>query len=171
MKKSTILILLVAFFVQFMIYSQENKTPDVNLHMAVLQGNIDAVRQHIKAGTDLNKKDQFGSTPLIIAATFGKTEIAKALIEAGADMNIGNKEKSTPLHIAALFCRPEIIQALLDKGANRYIRNISGSTAFDIVAAPFEYDKETYDEIGAGLKPLGLVLDYKKIDIIFKAQT
>ena len=146
-----------------MIYSQENKTPDVNLHMAVLQGNIDAVRQHIKAGTDLNKKDQFGSTPLMIAATFGKTEIAKALIEAGAYMNIGNNEKSTPLHIAALFCRPEIIQALLDKGANRYIRNISGSTAFDIVAAPFEYDKDLYDKISAGLKPLGLVLNYEKI--------
>jgi len=131
--------------------------------MAALQGDLDAVKQHIEAGSNLNEKDAWGSTPLVIAITFDKTEVAKALIDAGADLNTRNNEGSTPLHIAALFCRPEIVQALLDNGADRYIRNVSGSTAFDIVTAPFEYDKEIYDKLSAGLKPLGLVLDYEKI--------
>ena len=77
----------------------------VSIHTAALQGNVEAIRQHIKAGTDLNEKDAWGSTPLIIAATFGKTEVAKALIGAGADMNATNNDGATALHAAAFLCR------------------------------------------------------------------
>ena len=163
MKIVSTFILFLSFITPLQVYGQENPTANVSLHMAALQGDLDAVKQHIEAGSDLNEKDAWGSTPLVIAITFDKTEVAKALIDAGADLNTRNNEGSTPLHIAALFCRPEIVQALLDKGADRYIRNVSGSTAFDIVTAPFEYDKEIYDKLSAGLKPLGLVLDYEKI--------
>ena len=142
---------------------QPSKPPGVSPHMAALQGDIDAIRQHIQAGSDLNEKDMFGSTPLIVAVTFGKTEVARALIEAGADMNIRNNDGSTPLHIAAFFCRTEIVKALLDKGANKYLRNNFGSTALDIVATPFDDDKGIYDSLGQALGPLGLELDYEQI--------
>jgi len=80
---------------------QENPIPSVSLHGAALQGNIEAVRQHIKAGSDLNEKDAYGSSPLIVSTTFGKTEVAGALIEAGADMNTTNNDGGTALHAAA----------------------------------------------------------------------
>jgi CubicO group peptidase (beta-lactamase class C family) len=158
-----IIFLIFTTFNSLSLYAQENKATVPNLHLAVLQGNLDAVNQNIEAGTDLNKKDQFGSTPLIVAATFGKTEIAKALINAGADLNIADKNESTPLIIASFLGRTQIVKLLIDKGADKYVRNNDGSTAFDIVSSPFEYDKETYDKISAGLRPLGLVLDYEKI--------
>jgi len=142
---------------------QPSKPPSVSLHEAALQGNLEAVRQQIRAGSDLNEKDPYGSTPLIVATTFGKTEVAKALIEAGADMEIRNNDGSTPLHIAAFFCHTEIVKALLDKGANRHLRNNTGSTAFDSVAAPFDDVKGFYDSIGKALGPLGLELDYEQI--------
>ena len=163
MKKVTAIILIVILLILSPAFGQEKTVPGLSLNAAILQGNIDAVRQHISAGSDLNEKDQWGSTPLIVATTFGKIEIAKALIENGADMTIGNNEGSTPLHIAALLCRTEILKALLDKGVDKYIRNNSGTTAFDIVAVPFDDDKEIYDKLGAGLKPLGLELDYEQI--------
>jgi CubicO group peptidase (beta-lactamase class C family) len=141
-----------------------SKPPGVSLHMAALKGNIEAVRQHIKAGSDLNEKDAYGSTPLIVATVFGKTEVARALIEAGADMKIRDNYGSTPLHIAALLGRTEIVKALLDKGANKYLRNNAGSSAFDIVAAPFEEDKGIYDSLAQGLGPLGLKLDCERIE-------
>jgi len=144
---------------------QPSKPPGVSLHEAALQGNIDAIRQHIEAGSDLNEKDAYGSSPLIVATTFGKTKVARALIEAGADMKISNNDGSTPLHLAALFCRTEIVKALLDKGANKYLRNNSGSTAFDSVAAPFDDVKGIYDSIGKALGPLGLELDYEQIEM------
>jgi len=142
---------------------QPSKPPDVSLHEAALQGNVDAVRQHIKAGSDLNEKDIYGSTPLIVAATFGKTEVARAVIDAGADINIPNNDGSTPLHIAAFLCRTEIVKALLDKGADKHLRNNAGSTAYDSVAAPFDDVKGFYDSIGKALGPLGLELDYEQI--------
>ena len=137
--------------------------PNLSLHMAILQDKTDIVKQQVAAGSDLNAKDSFGSTPLIVAVTFGRTEAARILIDAGADLTIANAEQSTPLHIAALFGRTEIVKMLLEKGADRHIRNITGSTAFDIVAAPFDDDKAIYDKIAAGLRPLGLKLDYEQI--------
>ena len=163
MKKIMSLILLNLLFLPSIIFCQESKTPGVSLHLAAFQGNIDAVKKYIDAGSDLNEKDAWGSTPLIIAVTFDRTKVAKALIDGGADLNLGNNEGSTPLHIAALFCRAEIIQALLDKGANKYIRNNNGSTAYDIAASPFDEDKNIYDKLKAALQPLGLVLNYERI--------
>ena len=142
---------------------KEKRPPRVSLHIAAFQGNIDAIRQHINASSELNKKDAYGSSPLIVAVTFGKTEIARALIEAGADLEITNNEGATPLHIAAVFCHTEIVKALLDKGADKTLRNKAGRTALETVMGPFEDVKGIYDRIGKGLKPLGLELDYERI--------
>jgi CubicO group peptidase (beta-lactamase class C family) len=139
------------------------KPPDVSLHEAALLGDTDAVRQHIKAGTDLNGKDAYGSTPLIVTITFGKNDVARALIEGGADITMGNNEGSTPLHIAAFFGRTEIVRTLLDNDADRYLRNSDGATAYDMAAAPFEDDRWLFDRLLTGLAPLGLKLDYTEI--------
>jgi len=141
----------------------EESPPRVSLHVAALQGNLDAIRQHINAGSDLNEKDAYGSSPLIVATTFGRTEVARALIDAGADMKITNNEGSTPLHIAAFFCRTKIVKALLDEGADKTLRNKAGRTALESVSRPFDDVKGIYDGLGAALGPLGLKLDYERI--------
>lgn len=138
--------------------------PEITVHVAALTGDLDAVNAHIKAGSDLNEKDEYGSTPLIISATFGKTNVALALIEAGADLNLKSDEGSTPLHTAAFFCRTEIVRALLDNGADATIKNAYGSTPYESVAVPFESVKPVYDQFSRDLGPLGLKLDYKHIE-------
>ncbi|UCG56607.1 MAG: acyltransferase family protein [Phycisphaerales bacterium] len=142
----------------------EHRPPHLNLHVAALQGDLDAIRQHIEAGSDLNAKDAYGSTPLIVGVTFGRTAVAQALIDAGADMTITNNEGSTPLHIAAFLCRTEIVRALLDKGADRTIRNTAGRTALESVSRPFDDVKGIYDGLAGALAPLGLKLDYERIE-------
>jgi hypothetical protein len=67
---------------------KKTKAPDVDLHTATFFANLAAVKQHIEAGSDLNKKDQYGSTALHSAATFGRTDIAISLINADADLSI-----------------------------------------------------------------------------------
>ncbi len=135
----------------------------LSIHEAAYYGDLAAIEWHINNGSDLNAKDEYGSTPLIIAAIFDKTEVAKALIEAGADLSIRNSDGSTPLHIAAFFCRTSIVEALLENGADKYLKNSSGSTALETVAVPFIYVKNIYENIGASLKPMGLKLDYEQI--------
>jgi ankyrin repeat protein len=140
------------------------KPPQIDINSAVVTDNIEAVKQHIAAGSNINEKDPFGgSSPLISASVFGKTEIAKVLIEGGADLDIQNNDGSTALHSAAFFCRPEIIDMLLDKGADKTIRNKFGATAYESVAAPFEDVKSAYDMMGTMLSPMGLKLDYDYI--------
>jgi len=68
--------------------AQPSVSPGVSLHEAALLGDVEVIRQHIEAGSDLNEIDEWGNTSLIVAATFGKTEAASALIEAGADLEI-----------------------------------------------------------------------------------
>jgi len=143
----------------------EVKPPQIDIHTAVLTENLDALKQHIAAGTDLNTKDPFGgSSPLITATVFGKTAMAKVLIEAGADLNFQNNDGSTALHTAAFFCRPEIVQMLLDKGADKTIRNNYNVTASESVATPFSEAKNVYDIMGKALAPMGLKLDYAYVE-------
>lgn len=141
------------------------KAPEVDIHTAVVTGNKDALKQHIAAGTNLNERDPFGgSSPLISAAVFGKTEEAKILIDAGADIDFQNNDGSTALHSAAFFCRPEIVKMLLDKGANKELKNKYGATAYESVANPFSEVKDAYDMMGKILGPMGLTLDYPYIE-------
>ena len=141
-----------------------NSSQQVGLHEAVIQGNLEAVRLHIKNGSYLDEKEPSGgSTPLITAAVFGKTEIAKVLIEAGARVNLKNNEGSTALISAAFFGRLEIVEALLANGADRNIRNNAGSTALDSVIGPFETVKGVYDYFETAFGPMGLKLDQDQI--------
>jgi len=141
------------------------KVPGIDIHTAVLNGNVEALKQHLAAGTDINAKDPFGgSSPLITACLFGKTSMATILIDAGADMNFQNNDGSTPLHTAAFFCRPELVTLLLKKGADKTIKNKYGQTAYETVAGPFADAKKVYDMLGKMLGPMGLKLDYPYLE-------
>ncbi len=140
------------------------KPPQVDIHTAIISDNIEALKQHIAAGSNINEKDPLGgSSPLISAGLFGKTEMAKLLIDAGADLNFQNNDGSTALHTAAFFCRPEIVRMLLDKNADKTIKNKYGQTAYESVAGPFADVKTAYDGLGKMLEPMGLKLDYTYI--------
>lgn len=141
--------------------------PNVSLHEAVLQGNMEAVQQHIVAGSDLDEKaPESGASPLITAAAFGKVEIAKALIAAGANVNHRQTtDGGTPLHVAAFLCHSEIVEALLNHGADKNARNNNGHTALESVAGPFDEVKWVYQllEHAVLIPAAGLTLDYERI--------
>ena len=76
---------------------------------AAYNGNIEAVKQHLAAGTDVNVKGGFADgTPLHYAAANGHKEIAELLIEKGADLNAKDEDGGTPLDVAISFNRTEI---------------------------------------------------------------
>ena len=70
---------------------------------AAESGNIEAVKQHIAAGTDVNAKDRMVWTPLHRAAQQGHKEIAELLITNNADVNMWAANGRTPLHEAARY--------------------------------------------------------------------
>lgn len=139
--------------------------PKVDLQMAVISGQLEAVEQHIAAGTDINKKDPMsGSTPLISAATFGQTEVAKALINAGADLSIKNNDGATALHAAAFFGRVEVSKLLIAAKSDQSIRNNFGATPKESIMGPFAEMKPIYEMLKQQLGPLGLQLDMTELE-------
>ena len=141
-----------------------NSQAEINIHEAVINGDLDGVQRYINTGSDLNLKEKTGgSTALITASVFGKTEIALDLIKAGADVNMVNNEGSTALHSAAFFCRTEIVKALLENGADKNIKNKAGSTALESVLAPYSAVQGIYEYFAKAYEPLGLKLDFERL--------
>lgn len=135
------------------------------LHEAIGRGDLEAIKQLIAAGEDLNAREPYGqSTPLMSATTMGHVDIAIALIDAGADLDLTENNGSTALHMAALFCHTDIVKALLAAGANKDAANNYGATAHMSVATPFETMRSTYDMLGAVVKAMGVELDYERIE-------
>ena len=133
------------------------KAPDISIHRAAEQGNIEAVKQHLAAGTDVNEndgiqtplhyanskeiaklliangadvnaKDKTGSPPLYWAVRKGRKEIAQLLIEAGADVSVKKKRGKNLLHRAASGGRTEIAQLLIANGLDVNAKDANGST-------------------------------------------
>ena len=59
------------------------EAPDISIHKAARFGNIEAVKQAITTGTNVDAKDKDGATPLDGAIAFKHIEIADLLRKHG----------------------------------------------------------------------------------------
>ena len=57
--------------------------PKILIQQAAYDGNIEAVKQHLAAGTDVNAMDKDGETALDFAVKYKRTEIADLLRKHG----------------------------------------------------------------------------------------
>ena len=74
------------------------------LQQSVTDGNVEAVKQHLADGADVNVKDEArGLTPLHFATQNGQKEIVELLIADGADVNAKMNSGMTPLDCSALI--------------------------------------------------------------------
>ena len=136
--------------------------PSVDIWTAAAQGNIEAIKQHLAAGTDLDAKEPTGgSTPLMIAALVGQTDAAELLIEKGANINARSNDGGTALHAAAIFCRTETVKLLLSRGADVNAKNSREETPLDEVAG--EWSQELEDIYKWIAELLRLQLDIERI--------
>ena len=94
------------------------KAPNISIHFAAEEGNIETVKQHLAAGADVDAKDKYGRTPLQHAAFGGYKEITELLIAASADVNTKDESLMTPLLWAAREGHKEIAELLIAKGAD-----------------------------------------------------
>ena len=108
------------------------EAPDISIHEAAWKGNIEAVKQHLAAGTDVDVKGGYSSTadtltikladrtPLHEAASWGHMEIAELLIAKGVDVNAkvasGSKQGLTALDAANETDQTEIADLLRKHG-------------------------------------------------------
>ena len=87
---------------------------------AAKKGDIEAVKQHLAAGADVDAKTWDGTTPLHNAAVYGHNEIAELLIANGASVNAiivsGRNQGKTPLDLAIWRKKTETADLLRKHG-------------------------------------------------------
>ncbi|KAM6407204.1 ankyrin repeat and SOCS box protein 3 isoform 1-T3 [Pluvialis apricaria] len=89
-----------------------------SLHQASFQGCTEMMKILMDKGASKECKDDFGITPLFVAAQYGKLESLSLLVSHGADVNCQAKDRATPLLIAAQEGHTECVELLLSKGAD-----------------------------------------------------
>ena len=114
--------------------------PSVDIYDAAVEGNIEAVKQHLAAGTDVNAKEEYGRTPLHFAAGGGKEEVVELLIANGADVNGKVTAGPTPLFLAVRYGQKEVSELLIEKGADVNAKDDDDETPLDFAEEVWEDD-------------------------------
>lgn len=111
MKKNTLLICFVALL-------QLASGCSDDIHSAAKRGDVEAVRNFIAEGCDVNTKNKDGKPVLWMAVRGGNIEVVKLLLDAGADPSLQDPLIGTPLHLSAGTGRTDMVELLLDRGAD-----------------------------------------------------
>jgi ankyrin repeat protein len=108
-----------------------NTTP---LHLATAAGYKGIMQELLKAGADVNKRDEDdGDAPLHVVSG---PSLARLLIDYGADIEARNDYGATPLHAACKDNQRLVAKALLAAGGDvNAAAESDGFTALHVVAA------------------------------------
>ena len=87
------------------------------LHFAVLYNCPKIVELLVKSGANINKKDTYWRTSLLLACKYGYSQIAEYLIKCDAKIDICDNSNNSPLHYACAFGNLQCIKILLANGA------------------------------------------------------
>jgi ankyrin repeat protein len=90
--------------------------PSLDIHEAANTGNIEAVKQHLADGVDVNVTADGGFTALHGAVISGHKELIELLIAKGANVNAMTEDRWTPLGLAIQLKRTEIANLLRQHG-------------------------------------------------------
>lgn len=117
---------------------------------AVLSGDHETVRALLQSGADVNARDRYGQTALMLAAHRGHAAIVDVLIEHGADLDVTAKYSLSALMLAVIAGHEGIVRALMRAGADRSLQGsgapgFAGKTAYDLAVA--RGMRELYDEL------------------------
>ena len=121
--------------------------PDIDINLAAITGDIEAVKQYLDAGGDVNAKYEVTTTPLYWAASYGHKEFVELLIANGADVNLKSgmvvktedgsdgeqaaqeiMNNRTPLDMAILREHTEIAELLIAQGTDVNAKSNRGYT-------------------------------------------
>jgi ankyrin repeat protein len=102
-------------------------------------GSLDAVRQLVLHGADVNAAEpRGGQTALMWAAAEGHSDVVAGLVEMGANIDAASKTGFTPLVFAAIKNDVASIKTLLHAGANPNVVLLSGTKPI-IVAMQYRH--------------------------------
>ena len=118
---------------------------------ATKRGDVQMVLDLLARGTDVNARDRYGQTALMLAAHAGHRHVVETLIAHRANLNITAKCGLSALMLALVAGHADVARLLAKAGADLSLRG---------TAAPGFADKTAYDlAVERGM--LGLAAELK----------
>ena len=105
---------------------EKHKLTKKEILLAIESDNVNVLHQAFDQGWQeeiINCKDQFGWTPLMIAACAGALQTFKILLEKGADVNVKDKSGYTCISLAHKNNQSEIIDYINSFTSNSFNQN------------------------------------------------
>lgn len=96
---------------------------------AVITGDYVNVANLLAEGVEVNQRDRYGQTALMLAARHGWAEVVRLLLEYNADLDVTAKYGLSALMLAVVNHHLEVAKQLVDAGANTQLRG-SGAPGF-----------------------------------------
>jgi ankyrin repeat protein len=96
---------------------------------AAKSGDIEAARDLIRRGADLEAKSEKGKTALHYASANGQVEIVNLLLEQSAVVDARDRDWRTPLMLASIYGCNHTVLSLVNKGADVNAKTLVGNTA------------------------------------------
>lgn len=144
------------------------------LHEAMVQNNVEIAEMLVKAKAKINIADNFGLSPLFVAAQCGNVNASRFLVKNGADINSQAKDGATALYEACKNGHEEIVEFLLSQNADANKPGKSGLLPIHI-AAQRGYDRIIQMLIPAtsrarvrrcGISPLHLAAERNRDEVL-----
>ena len=106
---------------------------DHKVFRRVRHGRVADVAALVSSGVDVDIRDRFGNTPLVVAAQNDRKRISKLLVKAGADLNATNVAGNASLHYCYAYGHFDLAVFLERKGADVSARNEAGVAPRDVL--------------------------------------
>ena len=134
--------ILITTIVAVLVVGCGPSAPDISIHQAAEDGNIEAVKQHLASGTLVNAVNKYDETPLMISVIFDQMETLEILIANNADVNLKNKDGESPLHVAG-GAKKELIEFLIANGADLNTKDKYDRTPLDLMEKRNQFESAT----------------------------
>ena len=104
---------------------------------AVKRGDVQFVLDLLGQGTDVDARDRYGNTALMLAAHAGQREVVETLIAHRANLDVTAKFGLSALMLALVAGHAEVARLLAKAGADLSVRGtgapgFAGKTAYDL---------------------------------------
>ncbi len=96
---------------------------------AVITGDYVNVASLLAEGVEVNQRDRYGQTALMLAARHGWGEVVRLLLEYNAGLDVTAKYGLSALMLAVVNHHLDVAKELIDAGANTQLRG-SGAPGF-----------------------------------------